>query len=260
MKKEKTKTIKPIRPSAAIRIEYQKKLDKLIKQMADSTQYWVKSFYNKNEPAVIAADASPIKDFMIEFNRVAKRWIVKFSKISLELAKINAEKILKQSDNAFKNKLKEAGFTVKFSMTREQQDAMAAIIEENVNLIKSIPQKYFTDVKTVVNTGWSMGRNSSYIYDNIKEKYKLTKNKAALIARDQCNKATASFNRNRQIELGFNQARWLHSSAGKTPRPDHVAANGKIYDVRKGCLISGEYILPGQKINCRCISETLLPY
>ena len=57
---------------------------------------------------------------------------------------------------------------------------------------------------------------------------------AVIIARDQNNKATASMTRARQNELGITEAIWVHSGAGKHPRPTHVAMNGAKYDVKKG--------------------------
>ena len=80
-----------------------------------------------------------------------------------------------------------------------------------------------------------------------------------LIARDQSNKANAVVSRARQLELGITDAIWMHSHAGKNPRKDHVAANGKRYKIAEGCLISGEYIQPGEEINCRCTSRPILP-
>ena len=84
--------------------------------------------------------------------------------------------------------------------------------------------------------------------------------RAELIARDQSNKANAVVNRARQMELGITEAIWMHSHAGKTPRPDHFKANGTVYKIAEGCKISGEYIQPGEEINCRCTSRPVLPF
>ena len=67
--------------------------------------------------------------------------------------------------------------------------------------------------------------------------------------------------RARQVELGITEAVWRHSGAGKKPRPKHVAASGKRYDVAKGMKIGdkGQWVLPGEEINCRCTSESILP-
>ena len=66
--------------------------------------------------------------------------------------------------------------------------------------------------------------------------------------------------RARRKELGIKRAIWRHSSAAKEPRQSHVKANGKMFDVDKGMLIDGEYILPGMKINCGCTSRAVIEF
>jgi uncharacterized protein with gpF-like domain len=94
----------------------------------------------------------------------------------------------------------------------------------------------------------------------LKALYPKAANRAVLIARDQSNKANGVVIRARRLELGISEAIWMHSHAGKVPRPDHVAANGRRFKVAEGCLISGEYIQPGELINCRCTSRAVLPF
>ena len=53
----------------------------------------------------------------------------------------------------------------------------------------------------------------------------------------------------------------MHSHAGKKPRPSHVRMNGKTYDVKQGMWDSaeGRYVFPGELINCRCTSRSVIP-
>ena len=106
---------------------------------------------------------------------------------------------------------------------------------------------------------YSAGRDLATMVKELKTLYPAASHRAELIARDQSNKANAVVNRTRQMELGITEAIWMHSHAGKTPRPDHVAADGKRYKIAEGCLISGKYIQPGEEINCRCTSRPVLP-
>jgi uncharacterized protein with gpF-like domain len=86
---------------------------------------------------------------------------------------------------------------------------------------------------------------------------------AALIARDQNNKATAVFVRVRQKQAGITKAMWLHSHGGKEPRKTHLANDGKLYDPAKGWFDPDpkvrRHIYPGELINCRCSSITVVP-
>ena len=64
----------------------------------------------------------------------------------------------------------------------------------------------------------------------------------------------------RRIELGITSAIWIHSGAGKEPRPSHVKAGAdKLeFELSKGAYIDGKYILPGTEINCRCVSRSII--
>jgi uncharacterized protein with gpF-like domain len=57
--------------------------------------------------------------------------------------------------------------------------------------------------------------------------------------------------------LGITEGIWLHSHAGRTPRPTHVAMNGKRYLISKGMWDSAvkKFIWPGEEINCRMFGE-----
>jgi uncharacterized protein with gpF-like domain len=83
-----------------------------------------------------------------------------------------------------------------------------------------------------------------------------------LIARDQSNKANAVVTRARQLELGIAEAIWMHSHAGKEPRPTHVAMNGKRYKVSEGMWDSAEnrFVFPGELIKCSCTGRSVLPF
>jgi uncharacterized protein with gpF-like domain len=142
------------------------------------------------------------------------------------------------------------------------RDAMNATIEANVSLIKSIPSQYLTEVEGIVMRGFSSGRDLKTISDELQKRYGITARRAAFIAQDQNDKLTATVTQARRVELGLFDAEWQHSHAGKEPRPSHVKAGKekKRFDVRKGCYIDGEWILPGQKPRCRCSSRTILPF
>ncbi|HHN9167526.1 TPA: phage head morphogenesis protein, partial [Escherichia coli] len=46
---------------------------------------------------------------------------------------------------------------------------------------------------------------------------------------------------------------------GKQPRPSHVKADGKEFDLDKGLYLDGEWVLPGEAINCRCTWSPVIP-
>lgn len=250
-----TKTARAVRPSAAIRDHYRRQLDALIDQMAASVTKELTGLY-RNE---MGQDASPAVIFREAMRRMTQRWSKKFDRLAERMARGFGERTGAYADRSFASALRDAGFTVRFKATRAMNEALQAVIGENVALIKSIPQEYLTDIEGAVMRAASVGRDLQSLTDAIEHTGAVTRRRAETIARDQNNKATAVFTRVRQKELGITKAKWLHSAGGKTPRKSHVAYSGKTYDVDKGAYIDGELIYPGQKINCRCVSVSIIP-
>jgi SPP1 gp7 family putative phage head morphogenesis protein len=103
------------------------------------------------------------------------------------------------------------------------------------------------------------GRDLSYLTDELQKRYGITRRRAALIARDQNNKATSVMQAARQQSLGITQGIWKHSHAGKEPRPSHVKADGKVFELSKGMYLDGKWVMPGEEINCRCTWSPVIP-
>jgi len=104
------------------------------------------------------------------------------------------------------------------------------------------------------------GGDLHQLVGDLQREYGVTRRRAELIARDQNNKASAVMTRIRQQEVGIDEAIWVHAGAAKHPRPSHVKA-GKDrlrYKISEGALIDGEYIWPGEKINCGCIGRPVV--
>ena len=129
----------------------------------------------------------------------------------------------------------------------------------HVGLIRSIPEKYFNEVEGLVMRSVARGRDLSYLTDELQKRYGITRRRAALIARDQNNKATSVMQAARQQSLGVTQGVWKHSHAGKEPRPSHVKADGKVFELSKGMYLDGKWVMPGEEINCRCTWSPVIP-
>lgn len=142
--------------------------------------------------------------------------------------------------------------------SRQVLNANKAAVIENVSLIQSIPSKYQEKLTFLVTEAAGQGRSRKWLEDELISLGHSTKERAKLIAKDQLNKITATVSAARQEQLGITHNEWHHSSRPKQPRKSHVEAAGKIYPIKKGCLIDGENIYPGQKINCFCYSSPVL--
>lgn len=279
------KTARAVHANRGIEAKYRKQLQKMIADMHGSLEYWITAAYRKNPP-VLAAVVEQAQDANIKTQRtraiserrdqwqakygpsakmkkiideLAARWIARFDEWAPKIAEAYLQDMFNATDRAMKAAMKDAGWTVEFKMTPAMRDAFSASLDANVGLIRSIPGQYLQQVEGVVMRSYATGRDLATMVADLKQLYPAASHRAELIARDQSNKANAVVNRARQMELGITEAIWMHSHAGKNPREDHVAANGKRYNIADGCKISGEYVQPGHEINCRCTSRPILP-
>ena len=145
---------------------------------------------------------------------------------------------------------------MKFRLTPAMRDVLDATVAENVSLIKSIASEYHTQVEGLVMRSVTAGRDLSFLTKELQERYGVTRRRAEFISLDQNNKATASLQRARQLELNLGTGIWMHSGGGRHPRPTHVKNNGKQFSIRDGWpdpALKGKKIWPGTEPNCRCV-------
>lgn len=257
--------LSPIHPNVGITVGYRQRLDKMIAAMQRSIVYWLKAQYRASPP-LLASDASPASQLYASMRTLGRRWLRRFEEGAQRLGEYFATTVSKRSDAVLKTILKDAGFSVKFRMTRPMNDVMQATIGAQVGLIKSIAAEHLSDVQGLVMRSVQEGRDLGTLTTALETQYGVTRRRASLIARDQNNKATAAMTRVRYEELGMTQAIWMHSGGGKEPRLTHVAfaagkLNGPIYNVSEGWLdpAVNERVWPGTLINCRCVSRPILP-
>jgi uncharacterized protein with gpF-like domain len=257
-----SKTLPAIRPNVGLEARYRRRLEALIDEMNKSFQRFLLAAYREHPPEM-AADRAPAVSLHEAVRRLADRWQKRFDAAGPALARFFAQSAYRRSDASFKSILKRHGLSVELKLTPAVNDTLQASIAEQVGLIKSIPQQYLSQVQGLVMRSVQEGRNAAYLADELVKRYDITRRRAAFIARDQSNKATATINRVRQQELGITEAIWVHSGGGNHPRPTHVqASRDKVrYDVREGWLDPAvkQRIWPGVLPNCRCVSKSILP-
>ncbi|WP_257829195.1 phage minor head protein [Burkholderia glumae] len=251
--------MRPTRPSAAVRIAYQRSLDNLIAEMHASTLYWLRATYRANE-AEIAMDASPTAALAAQLARRAAQWRKRFAEEASTLARQFIAKVDRHATQATRQTaVAMTGLSVSVKDTLTSKTVMQASIQQNVSLIRSIQSEYATEVEGLVMRSVTAGRDLGALTDELEKRYAITRRRAAFIATDQNNKATAQMARVRQLDLGITKARWLHVGGGKKPRHSHVQANGKVFDLKRGLMIDDEYIFPGELPNCGCVGAPIIP-
>lgn len=277
----KAKLLPAVHPNVGIQVRYEQQLDKLLARMHQSLTYWLRQQYRVNSVRMpdddfaaavfrpsMAEDASPAVEFIWELRRIGRRWQARFNQMATQLGEWFSRTAFERTDAAMKQILKDAGWTVQFRMTPAVRDVLRATIHEQVNLIRSIGQAHLTTVTGMVLRSVQAGHDMFALTNELERVYGVSRKRAALIARDQNRKAVATLTRLRQQELGITRAVWVHSGAGKEPRPHHVAFaagkdGGPIYNVAEGAPLAdnpkGGMTFPGWEINCRCISRSIIP-
>jgi len=134
------------------------------------------------------------------------------------------------------------------------QPLLTSSVNDNVSLIKSIPDEYFKKLNTIVSQGTMRGKSSGGIIKDILALGKSTKKRAKLIARDQTQKVNAAITQGRQTNLGVTEYIWRTSSDERV-RESHKAHNGKRFKWSDPPNDTGH---PGEDIQCRCIAEPVI--
>ncbi len=253
------KTLAAVRPNCGVSEAYRVRLTREITAMQVDITKTVFATWSDNPPT-LAQDASSAADLRATMSKLGVTWRRRFSILANEMAKHFALSAAQRVDASLRASLKKAGFAVKFTMTPAMHDAITATTAENVALIKSIPAEHLKNIEGDVMRSVQAGRDLGTLSKTLTETYGVTKRRAALIARSQNQLATATITHVRQRELGVKQAKWTHSAGGRHPRPSHIANSGNLYDVAKGWFDpdEGAWIRPGQLINCRCVSVSVI--
>lgn len=254
------KILRAVKSNAGIQAAYRRRLQSLIDDMQRSTVWWLRAAYRKDEDR-IAQDASPARGLQKVLNRLFRYWLRRWSDEAEKIAHEFIGKTQRRTTNSYHQAFKAAGFTVKMDPSRAQNDVVQALIEENVNLIKSIPQHYFTEVTGLVQRSASTGRDVGFLVDELDKRYDITRRRAKLIARDQSNKATQVIKRVEGQHLGVKVGIWVHIPGTKTSRATHKAMNGKPFLISEGMYDSavGRKVLPGELVACACTYRDFVP-
>lgn len=255
----------PVWPSIATEVAYYHELVTVIDAMHTDVQASLLRNWDFLAAVHMAQDASPVDTIRDALDKFAERWTGRWAGMEERIAEKFASGAWTATDNGVRASFRKAGFTLQFKPTRPMLLAYNARVQTNVNLIRSIPQQYLKDIGQKVWDTVTTSGDMNKLTEGIQEVYGVTTRRAAFIARDQNNKAKASFEQTRRIELGIDEAEWQHSGAGQEryKRPSHVKAGRERtrFKITQGWYDpdTGEYILPGQLISCRCISRAVIP-
>ncbi|KKF37912.1 phage head morphogenesis protein [Erwinia tracheiphila] len=214
----------------------------------------------------LAMDANPVQLLRGALRSLSRKWIDRFITKATPTAEIITNKTGEAVDRSLLASARKDAMTINMQWTDAMLEKREAIIAENVSLIRSIPEKYFTDVESMVFRAVAKGGDRKLLADEIEvsfgKRHGVTRRRAEFIARDQVRKATSALSNARQQAAGIKRGIWIHSGGGNEPRVKHVHANGQEFDLKKGLPIGdkGQYVLPGDEPGCGCTWKPVLPF
>lgn len=134
------------------------------------------------------------------------------------------------------------------------EDVIAAMLQRNVSLIRSISDDLRKDVAEVVWREYQLRTPPRSVAFMIRQRLQIGRRRALLIAADQAAKVSAEMTMLRQTQAGIRRYRWDATMDART-RPLHAFLNGKVFEWGKPHPTEG---YPGTAIRCRCSAASVL--
>lgn len=270
--RDKYKELKPAIEPKSVEWEARRTLTRMIDPMAEDVERILNEMRNSNPQEIGVILDALRKQYEFDFDQkadvVAKNWVDKANDF-------NRRRTM--------DSLREAlGIDVAGIISEDMAEDLDIMRYEAAHLIKTIPQEYMFKVADRVlqaYKGIPMPENRT-LSQQIKEEFKVTKNRAKVIARDQTSKMNTSLSAIRQQAIGIEMYIWrtvqdrrvVGTPGGKYPynpknklHKDHYIMEGKVcrwddstvYSEDKGKtwkkrLASMPHNHPGTDIMCRC--------
>lgn len=239
--------LNPINPSASLTKWYREQMQSMMDDMrADLIKEVIKPMRSELAMDGIADWLGHVMDSLVG------RWQSVLDTLAKDVAQEVVGKSKKDYEKRLMKILRKKGFTVNFNHSARVQEQSQIALGENVALIKSIGNEYLDKVNSAVWRSVKNGYDVQSLIGQLRQIDGVTDRRAKTIARDQVGKLNQAFEDARAAELGVKEAIWLHSSASKEPRIEHVRANGQRYEIDKGIQFSNGWYRPRQDFNCKC--------
>lgn len=245
-----TKKINPFKPSSAAEKQFYRQLRKV----AEASGHIVE----RHAEGAKIKYPKEMQDELLKYSEKLGPWATR------QAAKM-IEQVQKSNKRAYKNSAK--NISEKLREDRNVIETAAALMYEQVELIKSIPIEAGLRAQKIAFEAALSGSRAEVNEDTVKELEKqmgmstsVARSRAMLIARTETARATALINQSRAQAVGSRQYVW-HNSGDAAVRPAHKTLKGKKLEGmvfswdNPPTLDDGTTIHPGQIYNCRCFAS-----
>lgn len=136
------------------------------------------------------------------------------------------------------------------AIERPTRERIPLFASSNVELIKTVPDRYFDRVTKDVTRAYVGGTHPDTLAQQIADDYEIGLNDAMRISRDQIGKLNAQVNQDRQEALGLTGYVWRTMNDNRV-RDEHEEREGESFDWDE----PPDGGAPGEDVNCRCYAE-----
>ncbi len=175
------------------------------------------------------------------------------AELHFKFAEEMADKTNKFNRRAFVRQINEAAGVDIGAVLRDEatNTALKGAINDNVNLIKTIPSEHLDRVEKALRQGIDGGKDFFSIRKDLHDIGGITQRRAQLIARDQVSKLNSNLDRIRQQSIGVESYTW-DTANDERVRETHEANSGHEFRWDTPPAATGH---PGEDINCRCTAR-----
>lgn len=254
-----------VRPNEGDVDRYRKQMDSLIRSMRVDYVRNLRAAFNGSRELV--SDESIAITLKMVLGKLSAKWDKIVNERANKMAQEMIDKTSKHNQTAVNSSLtvlasggaatQAQKIAIKTpAMPAAMKPMIQASVTENVSLIKSISERFHTDIEgAVMRSIQPGGRGMADVYDAAMKTQEVCSKRAKLIARDQVHKINATYDVERMKSAGVKKFKWRHSGGGKEPRVLHMEYDGEVFEYDNPPIIdkrTGERGFPGQAINCRC--------
>jgi SPP1 gp7 family putative phage head morphogenesis protein len=256
---QKSKTMRQVNIPVASAISYNAELQKLVNAIRKDINSIVLPMIKALEQQY-TSDGWAI-DISTVLGNLRGKWMSpEYVNVYAKAADKFVKSVNAQNQRKFKRNAENFGIDI-FGDSPQLQDLLQASAIDNTRLITTIPDQYLNNVQSIVMTNMKAGLRPSAIASQLREQYGITQRRATLIARDQTTKINGEISKARQVNSGFEFFRWRTATDSRVRDNHEKIANT---DVGYGPGVyrwdqppkndKGQPIIPGQEIQCRCVS------
>lgn len=171
---QKTTRLKPINYNAGNIKWYQRQLLAEIREMNDEVRREIVNAIRSNplaQDSNLAMDANPVTFIKRLLDSLARKWVDRFINKALPISDELMDKTQSAVDRGLLVSRRRESMTINMQWTDAMLERREAIIAENVSLIRSIPEKYFTEVEGMVYRAVAHGGDRKILADEIERNF-----------------------------------------------------------------------------------------